>query len=811
MSGHPRDNDDLEHSLQALEFPQLRQYLSGLAESEEATQRLNTLRPSSEKGWVKEELIRVDEIKGLVETGVKFPGIGLPDIAKFLSRASIVGAVLGAEEINHILHHLRVHRNLRRILDHDRKRIPNVYRVTRSIKPMRGLEEQIEKIITPEAAIRDRASTLLAKIRKDINVIQNDLRRKISGIAARYARLGVLSGDTFTLRDGRYVLPINSGAMGKIKGIIHDRSASGGTMFIEPSSVVPIGNELRSKELAERDEIRRILALLSEEIRLNLPQIENNMSAVISLDCLWAKAFLSVKLDAVPATLVDSNILRIFKGRHPLLVLAKERDVVPLDFELGEDWICLVISGPNAGGKSVALKTIGLLSVMTACGLHIPALPGTEIPMYENFQAVIGDEQSISDDLSTFSAHMVRLKGIMLEANTKTLVLVDEIGTGTDPQEGASLSVAVLNRLISAKVPTVVTTHHGILKAFANSTDGCTNGSMAFDQKTLTPTYRFNPHLPGSSYALEIARRVGISEDVIAEARGVLGEDRTKLDDLIIDLTEKARKYESLLSGQQDKTTSSENVVKRYQEKLKRLEAIEKDLKKRAKQKIQAVERAGRKRIETLVREIQEEKASRRSILTAQQKLKTFVKDENYDEITDVIDEEIQSELETESVADKRADAELIDTGKSPERGDWVMIDDSTSKGEVMEVSTRQRRVCVAVGSVQLWINFDRVWVVGPPAPPAKMVVFNKLPDVPFELDVRGLDAVEALEQVDRYLFDGAATNREKLGIIHGKGAGVLSKSVRKLLHKHKVVDSYRFGEYGEGDYGVTIVTLKKG
>jgi DNA mismatch repair protein MutS2 len=406
---------------------------------------------------------------------------------------------------------------------------------------------------------------------------------------------------------------------------------------------------------------------------------------------------------------------------------------------------------------------------------------------------------------------MVRLKGIMESADTKTLVLVDEIGTGTDPQEGASLSVAILNRLIAAKVPTVVTTHHGVLKAFANSTDGCTNGSMAFDQKSLTPTYRFNPHLPGSSYALEIARRVGVPEDVIAEARTVLGEDRTKLDDLIIDLTEKVRKYESLLSGQQDKATSSENAAKRYQEKLKRLEAIEKDLKKRAKQKIQAVERAGRKRIETLVREIQEEKASRRSILTAQQKLKTFVNDEKYDEITDDIDEEIQSELETRSDTDGLVDANLIDSGKTLERGDWVTIDDSTSKGEVMEVSARQRRVCVAVGSVQLWINFDRVRVVSPPAPPAKRIVFAKLPDVPFELDVRGLEAVEALERVDRYLFDGAATSREKLGIIHGKGAGVLSKRVRKLLHRHKVVDSYRFGEYGEGDYGVTIVTLKKG
>ena len=811
MSGHASSNDDLEHSLHALEFPLLRQHLSNLAESEDARKRLNLLRPSSEKGWVKEELIRVNEIKGLVETGVKFPGIGLPDIAKFLSRVAIVGAVLAAEEINLILHHLRVHRNLRRILDHDRTRIPHVYRFSRSIKPMRSLEEQIEKIITPEAAIRDKASPLLVIIRKDLAVIQSDLRKRISGIAARYARQGVLSGDTFTLRDGRYVLPINSGAMGKIKGIIHDRSASGGTMFIEPSSIIPIGNELRTKELAERDEIRRILALLSEDIRLNLPQIEGNLSSVVSLDCLWAKALLSVKLDAVPATLTDTNVLRIFKGRHPLLVLAKERDVVPLDFELGEDWICLVISGPNAGGKSVALKCIGLLSVMTACGLHIPTLPGTEIPMYNDFQAVIGDEQSISDDLSTFSAHMVRLKGIMKTASTKTLVLVDEIGAGTDPQEGASLSVAVLNRLITAKVPTVVTTHHGVLKAFANSTDGCTNGSMAFDQKTLTPTYRFNPHLPGSSYALEIARRVGVPEDVIDEARTVLGEDRTKLDDLIIDLTEKARKYESLLSGQQDHVTSSENAVKRYQEKLIRLEAVEKDLKKRAKQKIEAVERAGRKRIETLVREIQEEKASRKSITTAQKKLKTFVKDENYEGITDNIDEEIQSEMEIKSLADGHEDGGLNDSGKTPERGDWVTIDDSNSKGEVMEVSERQRRVCVAVGSVQLWINFDRVKVVRPPTPPAKKVVFAKLPDVPFELDVRGLDAVEALERVDRYLFDGAATSREKLGIIHGKGAGVLSKRVRKMLHRHKVVDSYRFGEYGEGDYGVTIVTLKKG
>ncbi len=810
MSANPIDSDDLERSLQALEFPLLREQLSSLAESEKARQRLDGLHPINDMAWVKEELIRVDEVRGLVETGVKFPGAGLPDIEKFLSRVAIVGAVLNAEEINQIVHHLRVHRNLRRILDHDRERVPRVYRFTRSLVPLRKLEEQIEKIITPESSIRDKASPLLGKIRKELIMVQNDLRKKISGIAARYARQGVLSGDTFTMRDGRYVLPINSGAMGKIKGIIHDRSASGGTMFIEPSSVIPVGNDLRTKELAERDEIRRILAELSDEIRLNLSQIEGNLSIVVSLDCLWAKALLSFRLDAIPATLAESGILRIIKGRHPLLVLAKEREVVPLDFELGEEWICLVISGPNAGGKSVALKTIGLLSVMTACGLHIPALPGTEIPLYNDFQAVIGDEQSISDDLSTFSAHMVRLKEIMKNANEQTLVLVDEIGAGTDPQEGASLSVAVLNRLIAARIPTVVTTHHGVLKAFANSTDGCTNGSMAFDQNTLTPTYRFNPHLPGSSYALEIAKRVGVSEDVINDARTVLGEDRTKLDDLIIDLTEKARKYELLVSGQQDQAASSESVVKKYREKLKRLETIEKDLKKRAKQKVQAVEQAGRRRIETLVKEIREENASRKSIVKAQKALSTLSKDQEYDKMADELDDEFQSEIDIELSEDALDEGSLQTFDKAPERGDWVMIDDSKTKGEVMEVSGRQKRVCVAVGSVQLWINMDRVRLVKPPATIAKPVVYAKLPNVPFELDVRGLDAAEALQRVDRYLYDGAASSRQQLGIIHGKGTGVLSNRVRKMLKKHKVVDTYRFGEYGEGDYGVTIVTLKK-
>ncbi|MBT7617111.1 MAG: hypothetical protein HN590_07505 [Calditrichaeota bacterium] len=807
----------LKRSLDSLEFPKLRSELINLAETDPARERLNELKPSSDIFWIRDELKRINEIKGLMDRGSGFGSGGLTDIRKILDRVKIMGSVLQATDMLSVLHHLRVHHTTRKTLDREQKNMTLTFKISRPLLSLKHIENEIDKSITPEGTIRDGASKELSRIRRAIAALQIDMRKRITGIAARLAKQGFLQSESFTIRDGRYVLPIKADNFRKVKGIVHDRSSTGGTIFIEPTSVIDIGNEFRAFELAERDEIRRILRELTEKISLEAGAIEINLGVMTILDCLWAKAKLAEMLDAYPPIINPSGNIQLFKARHPLLVLADERKVVPLDLELGKDHTCLIISGPNAGGKSVALKCTGLICVMAACGLHVPALPGTEIPLFENFHAVIGDQQSISDDLSTFSAHTTRLKEILEFAKKNSLVLVDEIGSGTDPQEGSSLSIAALEQLAAKKIPTIVTTHHGVLKAFAHTMDSCANGSMAFDHGTFLPTYRFQPNLPGSSYALDIASRVGLPKQIIDRAREILGAEQTQLDDLIQSLTEKLKRYEKMVVGQERREKDYSHMEAAWTEKMDRLKTREKQIKKRMNHEVQAVVAASRREVEKLVREIRENDASKESIKAAQDGLKKIatMKDLKIPEMVIEKEEPPKKSGEDSSMKIKprrqkpkvRTDEGFIT--KPLEVGDFVVIDDSRSKGEISAFSSNNDRACVVIGSIQLWINTDRLSYADPPEEKQPIRVFASVPKVPLELDLRGLDVQEAIERTDRYLSDGASTTRTELGIIHGKGKGILSAEIRKFLKTHKCVESFRFGEHGEGDYGVTVVKLK--
>jgi len=803
----------MEQSLKALEFDKLLEVLTGLAESEAGREKLATLAPLRSTEWVREELTRVDELRGFIDRGSSFATGGLKDLRPIMRKVAVAGAMLSSEELLNVLLHLRVHHNIRRTIDRERERMTLTAQLARPLSPLPDLETSLEKAISPDATVRDNASGELYQLRRTIVAQQNRIREKLNRLLPRLARQGVLREESFSVRDGRYVLPVRSDAFRGIKGIIHDRSSTGGTLFVEPTALIDLGNELRSLELAERDEIRRILAHLTEKVRDDLEQIEDNQDVVTAIDCLWAKARLSERMDCCVPKVSEDGPIRILGGCHPLLESTPERPVVALTLELGVDYTTLVISGPNAGGKSVALKCVGLLCVMAGCGLHVPALPGTELPLFADIQVDIGDQQSISDDLSTFTAHITRLKEILKVAGSNTLVLIDEIGAGTDPQEGASISIASLEQLTWLKTPTIVTTHHGTLKAFAHSTDGCANGSMEFDINTFQPTYRFRPNVPGSSYALDIARHAGLSDDLIDRAREVLGSDRTHLEDLITSLSEKVMHYESLLMDEKQIVETQKAREDAYGEKLERLKTREQELKKRAREEADDLLREARHRVEAVVKEIREKDADKESILKAHQELDRLNVDIGV-EVEEPEEETIQAdELERKKYrGEKRERLRPLD--KEPEVGDRVRIDGSSETGEVSAISSRGDRICVVVGAVQLWLARDRVTVVKEAKTSGEgscgRAVLPKTVQVPLELDLRGMNAQEAVSRVERYLHDGAAEGREQLAIIHGKGAGVLSRSVRSHLKNHPAVKSFRFGEYGEGDYGVTVVTLKK-
>lgn len=796
----------MQRSLQALEFPQLCDELAKLASYEETTEHLKDLRPSSDIGWIRNEMDRVEEVRDLILRGGGFGLGGLRDIRFILKKLSATGSLLPAEELLVVLHHLRVHSTVHKTIFKNREKMPKVAKLAEALTPLTELEQKLSRSIQPDATIHDRASRELARIRHAITSQQDRIRRKLTSMLPRLKK--ALRDDSFTIRGGRYVLPVRSDSVHKVKGIVQDRSSTGGTLFIEPLAIVDLGNEFRALELAERDEIRRILLELTEHVRLELAQIDLNHRILTDLDILWAKAQLSERLDSIVPTVTKGGPLRLAMGRHPLLVLSNERKVVPLNLELGVDWTTLVISGPNAGGKTVAIKCVGLLALMVACGLPIPALPGSEVPLFTDFQADIGDQQSISDDLSTFTAHASRLNEMVNTAHTRSLVLVDEIGSGTDPHEGSALSISILEQLIERKIPTIVTTHHSALKSFAHSTDGCANGSMEFDRKTLSPTYRFHANIPGSSYALEIASRVGLSDQIINRAREVLGSDRAELEDLIMNLTEKMRSYDKLVVDEKKQATAFANYEEEYNRRLTVLKEREKSLKSKAKSEAQEILSQARKTVEAIVREIREKQADKGSIKVAHKALEE-------------IEKSVLQDSNKQSLISRDPDLKPIKLSKpkhrkpkiiqkQPEIGDIVAVDGTNTTGEISAMSDKGERVCVAVGSVQIWVAKDRVSVVKPPeeSKPTTMIM-PKLPEVPLELNIRGLNLEDAMEKVDRYVADGFAAGKEQLAIIHGKGDGILSNSVRIYLKRHKLVKSFRFGKHGEGDFGITIISMK--
>ncbi len=788
------------HTYSALEFDRLISHLTGYCQTDQGREILRDLKPSSNLTLIREEIVRVEEVRGLYLRAGNFPAGGVADIRLHLKRAAVQGSVLDEAQLLAILHHLRVHAQTEKLMRREASRMPLTAALSSALQPLPALEVSLEKALTPDGTVRDAASPELARIRKAMGVQLERLRAKLMGMIPKLSRAGILREDSFSLRDGRYVLPVRADKVGSVKGIIHDRSATGGTVFIEPTALIDLGNELRTLELAERDEVRRILRMLTSHVRNDLATIEANSAIIISLDCLWAKAVFAERLEANPPTINDSGALHLYGARHPLLVLSGDRKVVPLNLDLGDSYGMLVISGPNAGGKSVALKTVGLVSLMAACGLPVPALPGTEIPLYLSIEADIGDQQSIADDLSTFTAHAGRLKEILITATPRSLVLIDEIGAGTDPQEGASLSIATLEKLITGRVPTIVTTHHGALKAFAHSADWCANGSMEFDLASFRPTYRFRPHVPGSSYALDIARRAGLPEDLIARARELVGAERSQLEELIVNLSEKLTSYSSLVADQEQRTGLIAAQETDYRQKLERLQLREKQLKQQTMQEVEELLKAARKTVEAVVRDLREHGAKAETTKTAHQTLTDLKK--SISVRLDVPTLDVPQPPRHDIIA-------APETKRTIDIGDWVSIDGGTS-GEVTALSAKGERICLAVGAVQLWVSKERLSIIQRPDDPAEPIKnYVRLPEVPFELDVRGLDAPEALFRVEKYIYDGMSTGRSKLGIIHGKGAGVLAKFIREHLKKNKLVASYRYGEYGEGDYGVTIVELK--
>jgi DNA mismatch repair protein MutS2 len=634
------------------------------------------------------ELTKVSEFKRLLEEDGSFPMEGLTDIREALGRASIEGNFIAPLELVSIANFLKASRNAKVYFSKRGDRYPLLGNLVEPLLIDKVLEYNIERAIDDHGNIRDAASKTLKDIRQELISLSDHLRKKLEAILKAISEKDYAQEDIITQRDGRMVVPVKAEHKRHIPGFVHSASATGATVFIEPAETLETNNEISNLHFQERREIERILRELTSQVREQIDAIRESVAVLGKIDFLHAKAKYSMELIGVQPVVKKERPLRIIDGRHPILLQKHRRDeVVPLSVELGGDHRTLIITGPNAGGKSVALKTIGLLSLMVHCGIHIPASQDSEFVFLKQIFVDIGDDQSIENDLSTFSSHVINLKKILEYADEGSLVLIDEIGAGTDPVQGGALGASVLEHLTRAGAMTVATTHHGSLKAFAYETEGVENGSMEFNVETLTPTYRFQVGLPGSSYTLEIADRLGLPNNIIKRSRAFAGTQTNRLEDLIIELESLSQEYQRKSSLLEAEKIHADDLMKSYEEKINALAKDVRLMKQRAVEEASNILASANARIEQAIKEIKESQADKKAIKDARNTIDTLKKDIR--EVQRGIDSASSTELgETFSIGDR------VTMNGSSECGEVVSSIDSI--GEVL-VAFKNMKMRVSV------------------------------------------------------------------------------------------------------------------
>ena len=763
----------------------MQHYLSTLTVSESGRDYLLKAKPFQDIKTLEEALARVTDMCDLFSFDEPFPLHTFTDLEIPLQKAEVVGAFLQPGEINDILNCLVLSRMIDAYLKERKEKYPRIHHYIRDCMPLPGLEREIARVISEHGDIKDNASPELKHLRRSIRSSESRNRQRLESILRSMVKEGHAQEDRLTIRDGRLVIPMKEGHAGKIKGMVIDQSSTGATLFIEPLEILESNNEIRKLRIREKREVERILQELTGKIHENLLEITNNFKCLVRLDVLSAQARYSQEIEGCAATISEAR-LALTEARHPILLMSHDRkDVVPLTLELGDPVQTLLVTGPNAGGKTVALKTVGLLSVMHAYGYHVPAASGTEIPLFSQIFADIGDQQSIEQDLSTFSSHIQNINRIIREAGRGSLVLIDEIGSSTDPVEGSALAMTVLETLTMNRCLSVVTTHMGALKVFAHEKTGMQNGSMVFDQNTLQPTYRFQMGIPGSSYAFEIARRYGIPDMMINKAKAVLGQDRGQLDRLIQTLQTEHQRLRQLLEDAERKNSQLSGLITLYGDRLEKIKGEAQAEKQKLLEEAENILSEANTMIEHAVKDIRESNARRESI---QQAKKTV-------------------ESQKKRIKKLHRIEKNIPRIK---RGDWIVWEGYAGSGQVVSEPDRDHRVLVQWEDRRLKVPVEALKPIQTPAQhkPAGISSFvNRI--VRDEIDLRGMNVDEALYAVDQYLGDAHSAGLTSVRIIHGKGTGVLRHEIGNFLKGHRLVKNQRLGLWNEGDTGVTIAELK--
>ncbi|QQS37985.1 MAG: endonuclease MutS2 [Ignavibacteriales bacterium] len=777
--------------IEKLEFRKVLSYISKYCLTEKGKDEVLNLLPESDLNHVINEGELVSEAKNILIRIEQPPIEHLSNLDESLSQSRIEGSVLDIKKIWEIYRLAVVSRTLFQFLKNNSELSPKLFTLASTLFVDKVFEHHIRKIIGENGEILENASHKLQEIRKEIREKNHDLIRAVNKIIKSLRESDFVREDYLTLRDGRIVIPVKVEHKRHIRGFIHSESSSGQTVYIEPEETLELNNELVSLSFAERREIERLLKELTKLIGTYAAQLKDSLSVVTKYDSIFARAKHSMEIIGSFPQLNKKEKIILSDARHPILLRKLGRDnTVPLNITIDQDRV-IIITGPNAGGKTVVLKTIGLFSLMVQSGIHIPASPDSNLHLFDHIFVDIGDQQSIEDDLSTFSSHLFNIKNILEKAGEQSLVLIDEVGAGTDPAEGSAIAASVLIELYNKGAIVFASTHHGSLKLIANETKGFENAAMEFNHKDLRPTYVFKQGIPGSSYAFEIAGRIGMQEQTLETAKQYLDSDKHKLESFLVEIETKSNMLDEKIKHLDNENRRLKEITKSYEQNLNKLNTEKRDIIKKSKQDAEDLLKGINKKIESVVKELKESNAQKENIKSVKEILKQLKQETSSIEVPEVND--VLEESENISV------------------GDYVRLKNTATEGKVTEIIPGKKKAFILAGKIKMQVPLKELNIVKRDKKAEKAeisghVIINS-PKI--RLDIRGERPEEAEFEVIRFVDDAYSSSINRIEILHGKGTGALKKTVKDILQNHDKVKNFYFAPIEFGGDGITIAELK--
>jgi DNA mismatch repair protein MutS2 len=774
----------------ALEFDKVLAFIAKYCITANGRQNIHSAIPFENQNEILNEGRRVSQAKEILIQQSVPPIDFLPDLVEDLAISGIEGALLSAKKILEIKRLAEMSRNTFQFLKSVQIDASELKELTQNLFVDKVFEHLINQVITETGEIKDKASKKLFEIRQEIAEKKNDLNRIVQRISKKFIEEDFTREEFITLRDGRMVIPVKAEHKRHIKGFIHSESSTGQTVYIEPEETLQMNNEIISLQFAEKREIERILKEVTKKIGTVRLPLQASLKALAQIDAVFAKAKYSIEMIGNFPSLLNDKPFFLQDGKHPILLNKFGQDkTIPLSFAINGGKI-IVITGPNAGGKTVVLKTTGLLSLMVMCGMHIPAQADSNFHLFKKILVDIGDKQSLEDDLSTFSSHILNLKNILEVADGQSLVLLDEIGTGTEPSAGGAFAAAVLLSLNEKGATVLSTTHHNSLKVLAHQTEGFENASMEFDLAAIKPTYRFKQGFPGSSYAFEIAKRIGFEDDFLNDAKGFLENDQQKMETMLLSLEERSNSLNDQLQQISIENSRLKSLTNLYQQNNLQLEKEKKEILKKTKQEAESFLISSKKTIEKTIKEIKERKADKESIKITRDTVA------NLDEtIKDFVKEDI----------------DLSQNSLNFEIGDYVQIKSTATSGKIFELSKDKKEASILVGSLRIQVKTNALVHTKKEAKKVTESVSYSpmISEIQYRLDLRGEKPEHAEFEVVKFLDNAYTGNYDRVEILHGKGTGALKKMVKEILQKHEGVKNFYFAPVEFGGEGITIVELK--